>query len=80
MDQGTAAALRAVLSGLRKSGAISNNHVEAVVRELEKLDVNLGKVSSPDRYPVRCLCMDVAADAGVDTEIKSPEPNMDWRH
>jgi hypothetical protein len=78
MDFTTAAALRAIVSGLRRSGAISDPHVTAVVSELEALDAGFLKTVSPDRIAVRRLCMGIADDGGVETTIQTEEPAMEW--
>lgn len=77
MDIATAAALRAVVAGLRKSGAISDDpHVTAIVRELEAIEGDLQRYGTDKRTRVRQLCMDLASDAGLTTKIKAAEAEM----
>ncbi len=79
MDTATISALRAIVAGLRKSGAISDEpHVAAIVRELESAEKGLANYGTAERTRVRQLCMDIAKDAGVATSIKSPEAELDW--
>ena len=74
MDLATATALRAIVAGLRKSGAISGEpHVAAIVRELEAVEGDMKNYGTDKQYRVRKLCMDIAADAGVTTSIKTAE-------
>lgn len=77
MDLATATALRAIIAGLRKSGAISDQpHVAAIVRELEAVEGDLRNYGTDKQTRVRKLCMDIAADAGVETTIKAAEAEM----
>ncbi|MXP09595.1 hypothetical protein GRI68_05335 [Altererythrobacter halimionae] len=77
MDVSTREALRAIVSGLRKSGAISERHVKAIVAEFESAESEVGRYGSPGEYSFRQLCMDIAKDAGVETKIKSAETPLD---
>ncbi|WP_374526544.1 hypothetical protein [Sphingopyxis sp.] len=79
MNDATGAALRAIISGLRKSGAISQPHVQAIVTELEAAD-NAKDCTTIERIAIRKMCMGIAADAGVKTSITAPEPEMRFGH
>lgn len=75
----TMTALRAIVSGLRKSGAISDPHVNAIVTELEAADKSLRNYDG-ERLQVRELCMAIAKDAGVETSITVAEAPLDFNH
>lgn len=78
MDVATATAFRAVISGLRRSGAIQVENVEGILRELEAAEPDLKRWGTEQWIRYRCLCMEIATDAGVPTSIKSAEPPMEW--
>lgn len=76
MDRATSEAILAIVRGLRKSGAISEPHVGAIVRELEAVEPEVAQYGADGQIRFRRLCMSIAADAGIETSIKSAEPPM----
>lgn len=78
MNRATSTALRAIVTGLRKSGAISEPHVEMIVREFEAAEAGLEQWGGAERIQFRQLCMNIASDAGIETSIKVAD-DADWR-
>ena len=80
MDLATASTIRAIINGLRKSGTISDPHITAILRELEAIEPELARYSGAGQYRVRQLCIDIAADSGVETSIETAEPPLRFNH
>jgi formate-dependent phosphoribosylglycinamide formyltransferase (GAR transformylase) len=79
MNKATAAALRSIVSGLRKSGAISEPHIDAIVAAMESEEPELKRWGKQEWISYRQLCIDIASDAGVTTSIEVAEPD-EWNH
>jgi hypothetical protein len=70
MQSTTSQALRILVRELRKTGALSEENIQAIVDGIANIEESPQPLSSPDRWNFRTLAIELAADAGVACRIK----------